>query len=99
MRKIVITGGLGYIGMELCKLYSGNSRVDSITVLDREFYSSRVSQLRRWGINYEQIDILDSINLKKYIEDANIIYHLAGITDVPTTASDNSKKIIRKYEK
>ena len=65
--------------------------MDSITVLDREFYSSRVSQLRRWGINYEQIDILDSINLKKYIEDANIIYHLAGITDVPTTASDNSK--------
>ena len=26
MKKIVITGGLGYIGTELCKLYSGESR-------------------------------------------------------------------------
>ena len=23
MKKIVITGGLGYIGTELCKIYSG----------------------------------------------------------------------------
>ena len=31
MKKIVITGGLGYIGMELCKVYSGESRNYSIT--------------------------------------------------------------------
>ena len=37
MKKIVITGGLGYIGMELCKVYSGESRNYSITVLDRTF--------------------------------------------------------------
>ena len=92
MKKIVITGGLGYIGMELCKVYSGESRNYSITVLDRTFYSSRVSQLRRWGIDYKQIDILDKINLQKEIENADIIYHLAGITSVGTTVDDIDKK-------
>ena len=67
MKNIVITGGLGYIGMELCKLYSGNSRIDSITVIDNKFYSDRVSQIRRWGINYQQLDILDSENLEKIL--------------------------------
>lgn len=30
MKKIVITGGLGYIGSELCKLYSGEARFNNI---------------------------------------------------------------------
>ena len=92
MKKIVVTGGLGYIGMEISKLYSGTSRVNSITVIDNKFYSERVSQLRRWGINYQQIDVLDVENLKKILKDADIIYHLAGITNVPTTIYDKSKK-------
>ena len=85
MQKIVITGGLGYIGMELSKIYSGKSRTNEIIVLDKEFYSSRVSQLSRWGIKYEQCDILDIENLKKHIADADIIFQLSGITNVPTT--------------
>ena len=31
MKKIIITGGLGYIGTELCKLYSGEARFKDIT--------------------------------------------------------------------
>ena len=33
MKKIIITGGLGYIGTELCKIYSGYSWNDKIIVL------------------------------------------------------------------
>ena len=33
-KKIVITGGLGYIGTELCKIYSGISWNNQILVLD-----------------------------------------------------------------
>ena len=99
MQKIVITGGLGYIGMELSKIYSGKSRTNEIIVLDKEFYSSRVSQLSRWGIKYEQCDILDIENLKKHIVDADIIFHLAGITNVPTTLEQeklSKNSMIRK---
>ena len=48
MKKIVITGGLGYIGTELCKIYSGESWNNQITVLDNRFISERVTQLRNW---------------------------------------------------
>ena len=33
-KKIIITGGLGYIGSELCKIYSGVSWKHKIVVLD-----------------------------------------------------------------
>ena len=88
MRKIIITGGLGYIGMELSKIYSGKSRNFDITVIDSNFFSERVSQLKRWGIKFKQIDILDQTKLKDAIHDADLIYHLAGITDVATTKKD-----------
>jgi len=88
MRKIIITGGLGYIGMELAKIYSGKSRNFDITVIDNKFFSERVSQLKRWGIKFKQIDILDNSKLKEAIHDADLIYHLAGITDVATTKKD-----------
>ena len=52
MKKIVITGGLGYIGTELCKIYSGESWNNQITVIDNRFISERVNQLRNWNINF-----------------------------------------------
>ena len=52
MKKIIITGGLGYIGTELCKIYSGYSWNDKITVIDNRFISERVNQLRNWNINF-----------------------------------------------
>ena len=59
MKKIVITGGLGYIGMELSKIYSGKANHYDITVIDNSFFSERVSQLSRWGIRFQQVDIRD----------------------------------------
>ena len=91
MKKIIITGGLGYIGMELAKLYSAKSRIYDITVIDNKFFSDRVSQLKRWNIKFKQIDILDQSSLKNEICDADLIYHLAGITDVGSTKEDIDK--------
>ena len=90
--KILITGGLGYIGMELSRLYSGKSRKYDITVIDKNFFSGRVSQLRKWGIGYVQGDILDKEFIKKHLDNVDIVYHLAGITDVGTTSKDINKK-------
>ena len=58
-KKIIITGGLGYIGTELCKLYSGVSWYHNVTVVDNRFISERVNQLRNWNIEFVQGDILD----------------------------------------
>tara|TARA_B100001057_G_scaffold204619_1_gene205260 strand:- start:6 stop:2564 length:2559 start_codon:yes stop_codon:yes gene_type:complete len=90
-KKIIITGGLGYIGSELCKLYSGISWHHKITVIDNRFMSERVNQLRNWNIEFIQGDILNKNFIKKICEDADIIHHLAGITDVPRTKNDSSE--------
>ena len=87
-QNVLITGGLGYIGMELAKLYSGKSRKLNVTVIDNNYYSQRVAQLKRWNIKFKQIDILDKDNLGKYVEKADIVYHLAGVTDVPTVKDE-----------
>ena len=89
-KKIIITGGLGYIGTELCKLYSGVSWHHEILVIDNRFISERVNQLRNWNMEFIQGDILDKDLVKKYFADADIVHHLAGITDVPRTKNEAS---------
>ena len=81
--KIVITGGLGYIGSELSKLYSGYSNKHEIVVIDNQFHSSRVTQLSKWNIKFIQADILNRKDIEPVLKDADLIYHLAGITNVP----------------
>ena len=88
-KKIIITGGLGYIGTELCKLYSGVSWHHKITIIDNRFISERVSQIRNWNMEFVQGDILDKDLVKKYFTDADVVHHLAGITDVPRTKSES----------
>ena len=90
-KKIIITGGLGYIGTELCKLYSGVSWHHKIFVIDNRFISERVNQLRKWNIEFIHGDILDVKLVKKHFKDADVVHHLAGITDVPKTKSDSNK--------
>ena len=87
-QKIVITGGLGYLGTELCNLYSGESRFKEITVYDKDFKSASVAQLRRWNIKFIQGDILDKELLASVLHDADVVYHLAGITDVAYTTEE-----------
>ena len=91
-KKIIITGGLGYIGTELCKLYSGVSWHHQVIVIDNRFISERVNQIRNWNMEFIQGDILDKGLIKKYCKDADVVHHLAGITNVPRTQSDSSKQ-------
>ena len=85
MKKIVITGGIGYIGTEICKIYSGESWNNQITVIDNRFISERVNQLRKWNMNFVHADIRKIDEVKKYLNEADIVHHLAGVTDVPRT--------------
>ena len=91
-KKIIITGGLGYIGTELCKLYSGVSWNNQIIVIDNRFISERVNQIRNWNMNFIQGDILDKELIKKYCKDADVVHHLAGVTDVPRTKNEASNQ-------
>jgi len=88
MKKIVITGGLGYIGTELCKIYSGESWNNQITVIDNRFISERVNQLRNWNMNFVHADIRNLEVVREFLKDADVVHHLAGITDVARTKDE-----------
>ena len=89
-KNIVITGGLGYIGTELCKIYSGVSWNNKITVIDNRFVSERVNQIRNWNMEFVHGDILNKELINKYCKDADIVHHLAGITNVPRTKNESN---------
>ncbi len=89
-KKIIITGALGYIGTELCKIYSGESWFHEIIAIDNRFISERVNQLKKWGIKFYNCDILDKTNIKEIIKDSNIVHHLAGVTDVAYVKKDSN---------
>jgi len=98
-KKIIITGGLGYIGTELCRLYSGYSWHHNVIVIDNRFISERVNQLRNWNIQFIQGDILDKDLVNKYFKDADVIHHLAGVTNVPRTTGESNNDQDEKIKK
>ena len=87
-QKIVITGGLGYIGSKVCELYSGEARYKDIIVFDQRFSADRVRQLKSWGIQYIQGSILDKDRITDIVKNADVVIHLAGITDVAYTKTE-----------
>ncbi|MDC0961418.1 NAD-dependent epimerase/dehydratase family protein [Candidatus Pelagibacter sp.] len=98
MKQIVITGALGYIGTELCKLYSGFSWKYEVVAIDNRFISERVNELKRRKIKFVQTDILDLETIKPHIKKAEIVHHLAGITDVAYVKkeADKEKDVLTK---
>ena len=89
-KKIIIVGALGYLGTELCKLYSGESWFHNIVAIDNRFVSKRVNQLINWNIKFHQGHILDKEFIKNFLSDADIVHHLAGITDVAYVKNESN---------
>ena len=96
MKKIVIVGALGYLGTELCKIYSGESWFNKIVAIDSRFASERVNQLKDWNIEFFQGHILDLDFLKKHLKDADIVHHLAGVTDVAYVKKESNSELDEK---
>ena len=93
MKKIVILGSLGYLGTELCKIYSGESWRNKIIAIDSRFISERVSQLKDWNIQFFQGQILDKAFLTKHLSDADVVHHLAGVTDVAYVKTEANSEL------
>ena len=99
MKNIVIIGGLGYLGTELCKIYSGESWRNKIIVLDSRFISERVSQLKDWNIEFFQGHILDQNFLKIHLKNADVVHHLAGVTDVAYVKTEANSELDERIRK
>ena len=97
-KKIIITGALGIQELSFV-LYSGVSWHHKILVIDNRFISERVNQIRNWNMEFIQGDILDKNIIKEYFRDADIVHHLAGVTNVPRTKKEASLTQDEKLKK
>ena len=78
--KIIITGCLGYVGRSLCELYANSEH--EVVGIDNNFLPDKVSWLVKNKIKFHCRDIF---NIKDLLEDCDVLYHLAGITEVNIT--------------
>jgi len=74
--KIVITGGLGYVGSALCELYADRSEHE-IVVVDRQFIPERVATLPE-HIRYVQADVQDTDTMTNLLKRTDILHVLSA---------------------
>lgn len=91
--KILITGGAGYVGTALVQQLVHDEKVTEIIVYDnlsRSNYNFFIGRDYPNGskIRFVNGDLLDSRKLKKCIQEANVVYHLAA--KVSTTTSNSA---------
>ena len=77
MKKIIVTGGAGFIGANLCKeLISLGHQVFSIDNYSTGLFDNHVR-----GVYYFNLDIKDDKNLE-IISKADVVYHLAALARI-----------------
>lgn len=80
--KVLITGGAGYIGTELCRKLNQNPEVRTITVLDnlsQDNYNLFLhSQIKPGKVKFVKGELLDSRTLDKIVKNVDVVYHLAA---------------------
>jgi UDP-glucose 4-epimerase len=80
--KVLITGGAGYIGTELCRKLNQFPDVSQIIVLDnlcQDNYNLFLhSQIKPGKVKFVKGELLDSRTLDYLVKNADIIYHLAA---------------------
>lgn len=83
--NVLITGGAGYVGMELSYALARQAGVDTVTIYDRlnrNNYNMFCGERKLVGARLvlEEDDILNQRALAKAVSKADVIYHLAAQT-------------------
>lgn len=86
--RILVTGGIGYIGSELIRRIVLNPAVESVTILDNcssQRYASLFHLPCTKPYRFIEGDILKGEDLDLALRGINAVVHLAGITNAPQT--------------
>jgi len=87
-RHVVVTGGAGFIGANLCRALSGTTSIERVVVVD-DFSTGRVDNLADVeGVEVVEGSILDVDLLGEVMSGADAVVHLAARASVPRSLED-----------
>lgn len=95
MKKVLITGGLGYIGSKLALELSHYNETESIRIVDNFSHpmaAGIATTLQAQGIEVVREDIR-SDEIVKHVRWSEVTYHLAAIVGFPACAKDKDLAI------
>jgi len=92
--NVLVTGGAGYIGTELVNLLLKNPGVNKVVVYDNLSRGSYTFFLGDRFANHDKLsfvkgELLDSRNLRKVLQDIDVVYHLAAKATTPFANTDS----------
>lgn len=85
--KVVVTGGAGFIGANLCRNLQAQEWVDEVRVID-DLSTGHASSLEGLDVGLEQRSILELSRLESVAAGADAIVHLAALGSVPRSVKD-----------
>lgn len=86
--KVVVTGGAGFIGTNLCRALAAEEFVDQVVVLDDFSTGSRENLANAPFVKVVEGSILSATDLDGVMEDADAVVHLAARPSVPRSLID-----------
>jgi UDP-glucose 4-epimerase len=85
--RVVVTGGAGFIGANLCRRLLATSAIDAVTVIDDLSTGSRAN-LDGLDVTFVEGTICDDAALDQAVAGADAVVHLAALGSVPRSVAD-----------
>jgi UDP-glucose 4-epimerase len=86
--KVVVTGGAGFIGANLCRTLAGHPEVTEVVALDDLSTGARSNLAGVDGVELVEGSILDASLLDRVFRHSHAIVHLAARPSVPRSLTD-----------
>jgi UDP-glucose 4-epimerase len=85
--KVLVTGGAGFIGANLCRELAERPEVDRVVALD-DLSTGHAENLDGTGAELVEASILDTTLVARLVADADAVVHLAARPSVPRSLAD-----------
>jgi UDP-glucose 4-epimerase len=86
--RVVVTGGAGFIGANLCHMLDQEDFVDHVVALDDLSTGSRHNLAASPSVEFREGSILDPDELDRVMADTQAVVHLAARPSVPRSLAD-----------
>lgn len=85
--KVLVTGGAGFIGSNLCRRLIAESAVDEVRVID-DLSTGHEENLHGLDVDFRRASILDPAALDSAVHGVDAVVHLAALGSVPRSIID-----------